>query len=163
MGNDDKVQYITRNKKARHNYFVDDTYEAGVVLVGSEVKSLREGRITLTDAYGRLENGELWLVKAHISTYKEANRKNHEPERPRKLLLHKREIRRLVGKVQEAGYTLIPLALYFKDGRVKVEIGLCRGKKLYDKRESLRKKDAAREIDRVRRGRLRHRGRRGTL
>jgi SsrA-binding protein len=141
---------ITRNKKARHNYFVEDSYEAGIILVGSEVKSLREGRISLTDAYGRFQDGELWLVKAHISTYKQANQQNHEPERPRKLLMHKRELRRLLGKVTESGCTLIPLSLYFKDGRVKVEIGLCRGKKLYDKRQSLRQKEAAREIERAR-------------
>lgn len=146
---------ITRNKRALRNYFVDDSYEAGVILVGSEVKSLREGKITLTDAYGRFENGELWLVKAHISPYKQANRENHEPERPRKLLMHKRELRRLHAKVREAGYTLIPLSLYFKEGRVKVEMGLCRGKKLHDKRETLRKKEAAREVERARRERNR--------
>ncbi len=145
------IKIITRNKKAFHDYFVDDRYEAGMILVGSEVKSLRQGSITLTDAYARFEAGELWLVKAHISPYKYANRENHEPERPRKLLLHKWELKRLRGKLQEAGYTLIPLAVYFKGGKVKVELGLCRGKKLYDKREDLRKKEHARDIEAARR------------
>lgn len=145
------VKIITRNRKAYHSYFVDETFEAGVILVGSEVKSLREGRVQLTDAYARFESGELWLVKAHISPYNKATHVNHEPERSRKLLMHKRQLRRLLGKTQEAGYTLIPLALYFKEGRVKVELGLCRGKKLHDKREELRKKSHARDIERARR------------
>ena len=156
LANDDpNSKVITRNKKARHSYFVDDTYEAGIILMGSEVKSLREGKIALTDAYARFVAGELWLMKAHISPYKQASRDNHEPERDRKLLMHKRELRRLQSKVQEAGYTLIPLSLYFKEGKVKVEIGLCRGKKLHDKRESMRKQDDAREMDRARRERNR--------
>ncbi len=142
---------ISRNRQARHHYFVDASFEAGIILVGSEVKSLREGRVTLTDAYARFQGNELWLVKAHINTYTEANRNNHEPERPRKLLMHKHELRRLQGKVQEAGNTLIPLEIYFKGSRVKVEIGLCRGKKLYDKREELRRRDHARDIERARR------------
>mgnify|MGYP002630977286 CR=1 FL=1 len=152
---DDKGQIITRNKRAIRNYFVDDSYEAGIILLGSEVKSLRDGKIALTDAYARFIGGELWLLKAHISPYKQANRENHEPERERKLLMHKRELRRLQSKVQEAGSTLIPLSLYFKEGRVKVEIGLCRGKKQHDKRETMRKQDAAREMDRARRERNR--------
>jgi SsrA-binding protein len=153
--NDDGLQLITRNKRALRNYFVDDTYEAGIILLGSEVKALREGKIALTDAYARFIGTELWLLKAHISPYKQANRENHEPERERKLLMHKRELLRIKSKVQEAGATLIPLSLYFKEGLVKVEIGLCRGKKLHDKRETLRKKEAAREMDRARRDRNR--------
>ena len=146
-----EIKIITRNRKARHEFFVSDTLEAGVILVGSEVKSLREGRLSLTDSYARFENGELWLVKAHINPYKNANIQNHEPERPRKLLLHKYELRRLLGKVQEAGFTLIPLAVYFKDDKIKVELGLCKGKKLHDKRHELRKRDHAREVERARR------------
>jgi len=145
------TKVISRNRKALHSYFVDETIEAGVVLLGSEVKSLREGRLQLTDAYARFENNELWLVKAHISPYSHATHENHEPERPRKLLIHKHQMRRLQSKTQEAGYTLIPLMLYFNGSNVKVEIGLCRGKKLFDKREELRKKDHAREIERARR------------
>lgn len=147
----ENIKVITRNRKARHNFFVADTFEAGMILVGSEVKSLREGKISLTDSYARFEDGELWLVKAHINPYKNATHQNHEPERPRKLLLHKYELRRLQGKVQEAGFTLIPLSVYFKDGRAKVELGLCRGKKLHDKRHELRKKTHARDIERARR------------
>jgi SsrA-binding protein len=145
------VKIITRNRKAHHNYFVVEKFEAGVILVGSEVKSLRQGKISLTDAYARFEHNELWLVKAHISPYAQANQQNHEPERPRKLLMHRRELRRLQGKVQTAGLTLIPLALYFKDSRVKVELGLCKGKKHYDKRDEMRRKDHARDIERARR------------
>jgi SsrA-binding protein len=151
MSGDSGTKNITRNRKAFHDYFVTETWEAGIMLVGSEVKSLREGKINLGDAFGRFERGELWLYKAHISPYTQANKQNHEPERVRKLLLHKRELHRMQGKAQEAGYTLIPLSMYFKDGRVKVELGLCKGKKLYDKREDLRKKDHAREMDRARR------------
>ena len=153
MANKDKEpgKVIARNRKARHSYFVDETIEAGVVLLGSEVKSLREGRVQLVDAYARFEEGELWMVKAHITPYSHATHENHEPERPRKLLMHKRQLRRLQGKLQEAGYTLIPMSLYFKGSHVKVELGLCRGKKLFDKREELRKKDHAMEIERARR------------
>ena len=139
---------ITRNRKALHNYFVDEEHEAGVVLLGSEVKSLREARVQLTDAYARFENNELWLVSAHISPYPQATHENHEPERPRKLLMHRRELNRLRNKVETAGFTLIPLELYFKGAHVKAVIGLCRGKKLFDKREVLRKREAAREIAR---------------
>ena len=142
---------ITSNRKARHDYFVEDTYEAGIILVGSEVKSLREGRVSLTDAYAYFRGNELWFVNAHINPYDKATHENHEPERPRKLLMHKYELRRLRGKLQESGLTLIPLALYFKRGIVKVELGLCKGKKLYDKRDDLRRKNHARDIERVRR------------
>jgi SsrA-binding protein len=136
------------NRRARHDYFIEETYEAGLVLRGSEVKSLREGKANLKDSHARILKGEAFLLNAHISPYAAANQFNHEPTRTRKLLLHKKEIRRLSGKVKERGLTLIPLRLYFKSGRAKVELGLARGKKLYDKRESLRRKVAQREVER---------------
>lgn len=139
---------ITTNRKALHNYFVDEEYEAGIVLLGTEVKSLREGRVQLTDAYARFEDNELWLVNAHISPYSHGTHENHEPERPRKLLMHRRELNRLRNKVETAGFTLIPLELYFNGSNVKARIGLCRGKKLFDKRETIRKREAARDIAR---------------
>jgi SsrA-binding protein len=136
------------NRQARYNYFIDETYEAGLVLVGSEVKSLRDGKANLKDSYARIQKGEAFLVNAHVSSYAGANQFNHEPTRMRKLLLHAREIERLTGKTKERGLTLIPLKLYFKNGRAKVELGLARGKKLYDKRETLRRKVAEREVER---------------
>src|SRR5262245_23754019 len=139
---------ICVNRQARHNYFIDETYEAGLVLVGSEVKSLRDGKANLTDSYAQIRKGEAFLVNTHISPYAGANRFNHEPTRTRKLLLHRREIERLTGKTKERGLTLIPLKLYFKGGRAKVELGLARGKKLYDKRETLKRKMAQREVER---------------
>ncbi|MBA2660945.1 MAG: SsrA-binding protein SmpB [Bradymonadaceae bacterium] len=142
------IKSITRNRKAYHNYFVDEEYEAGMVLLGTEVKSLREGKIQLNDAYARFVGNELYLINAHISAYSHGTHENHEPERPRKLLLHKRELKRLRNKVDLAGNTLIPLALYFKGSHVKCVIGLCRGKKLFDKREVSRKRDHAREMAR---------------
>ena len=145
-GEQEKV--ITVNRRARHDYFIDETFEAGMVLTGSEVKSLRDGRANLKDSYARIAKGEAFLVNAHISPYPAANQFNHEPTRTRKLLLHKREIRRLSGRVSERGLTLIPLRLYFKDGRVKAELGLARGKKLYDKRETMRKRAVQREVER---------------
>lgn len=148
MGDNDSRKTITRNRKAFHNYFVDEDYEAGLVLLGSEVKSLREGRVQLTDGYARFENNELWLVNVHISPYPNATHENHEPERPRKVLMHRRELNRLRTKVETAGYTLIPLELYFNGSNVKVSLGLCRGKKLFDKREVIRKRETAREIAR---------------
>ncbi|RVU42573.1 SsrA-binding protein SmpB [Lujinxingia sediminis] len=144
----DAIKNITRNRKAYHDYFVDDELEAGMVLLGSEVKSLRQGKVNLTDAYARFDKGELYLVNAHISPYENATHINHEPERVRKLLMHKRELRKLSNKANIAGFTLIPLALYFKGSTVKCKIGVCRGKKLFDKREDLRKRDAAREMAR---------------
>ncbi len=143
---------ICQNKKARHNYFIEDTYEAGLCLLGTEVKSLREGRASLGESYAKIKNGEVFLVDAHISPYSHANRFNHDPLRTRKLLLHKREIKRLIGKVQEKGFTLIPLRLYFSNGKAKVELGLARGKKLYDKRETLKRKTIQREMERGRKG-----------
>lgn len=141
-------EVLTRNRKALHNYFVDERHEAGVVLLGTEVKSLREHKVQLVDAYARFEKGELWLVNAHISPYSKGTHENHEPTRPRKLLMHKRELRQLENKTDQAGYTLIPLAIYIKNGRIKVELGLCRGKKQFDKRESIRKREHARDIAR---------------
>ncbi len=144
--NQEKI--ICVNRRARHDYFIEETCEAGLVLVGSEVKSLREGKANLKDSHARINKNEAFLVNTHISPYTAANQFNHEPTRTRKLLLHKKEIRRLTGKVNERGLTLIPLKLYFKNGRAKVELGLARGKKLYDKRESLRKKADQREVER---------------
>ena len=139
---------LFRSKKGRHDYFIDEVIEAGLVLTGTEVKSLRAGRATLTDGYGSIKDGELWLSGVHIPEYNEGSWTNHPPRRERKLLLHKREISKLIGKLKESGQTLIPLSLYFKDGKVKVEIGLARGKKAHDKRASLMEKQANREIER---------------
>ncbi len=147
------LKVISVNKKARHRYHIEDTIEAGLVLLGSEVKSLRRGRVSLKEGYVRLEEGESWLVDVHIPPYEQANRQNHEPLRPRKLLLHKREIQRLFGKISRQGYTLVPLRLYFRRGKAKLEIGLGRGKKLHDKRQDQKAKDAAREMDRARKQR----------
>ena len=136
------------NRHARFNYFIDEIYEAGLVLVGSEVKSLRDGKANIADSYARIQRGEAFLINAHVSAYPGANQFNHDPTRTRKLLLHQREIERLTGKTKERGFTLIPLRLYFKNGKAKVELGLARGKKLYDKRETLRRKVAEREVER---------------
>ena len=144
----DGEQIICVNRQARHNYFIDETYEAGLVLLGSEVKSLRGGKANLKDSYARVQKGEAFLINAHVSPYPGANQFNHEPTRPRKLLLHAREIERLTGKTKIKGMTLVPLKMYFKNGRAKVELGLARGKKLYDKRETLRRKEADREVER---------------
>ncbi len=141
-------QVISVNRQARHNYFIEETCEAGLVLLGSEVKSMRDGKANLKDSHARIQKGEAFLVNAHISPYPGANQFNHEPTRTRKLLLHKREIARLTGKTKERGFTLIPLRLYFKGGKAKVELALARGKKLYDKRETLRRKMAQREVER---------------
>ncbi len=143
---------ICQNKKAFHNYYVEEKYHAGISLLGSEVKSLRDGKVNLGDSYGDIKKGEVFLVDAHISLYAQANRLNHDPLRTRKLLLHKREIKRLIGKVEQRGYTLIPLKLYFVNGKVKVELGLAKGKKLFDKRETLKKKTMDREMERGRKG-----------
>ena len=140
---------IAQNKKAFHDYFIEETLETGVVLTGTEVKSIRAGRVNLRDSYAVVENGELFLIGAHISPYEQGNIHNHEPLRARKLLAHSSEIRRLYGKAQIAGYTLVPTKLYFKDGRVKVEIGLAKGKALYDKRQTLAKKEADRDMERA--------------
>jgi len=143
---------ICQNKKAWHNYFIEDKYEAWIALLGTEVKSLRDGKANLGDSYAKIQKGEVFLVDAHISAYRFGNRFNHDPLRTRKLLLHRREIRRLVGKVQEKGLTLIPLRLYFSEGKAKVELGLAKGKRLFDKRETLKRKTMEREMERGRKG-----------
>lgn len=140
---------ITVNRKARHEYHIDETFEAGIALTGTEVKSLRAGKANLQDSYARIENVELLLYNMHISPYEQGNRFNHEPKRTRKLLMNKREIVRLLGKVREKGFTLVPLRLYFKNGWAKVEIALARGKKLYDKRDDIAARDAKREMERA--------------
>ena len=143
------IKLIAQNKKAYHDYHIEETMEAGIALTGTEVKSLRAGRVNLRDSYAAVENGELWLLGAHISPYEQGNIFNHDPRRPRKLLMHAREIGRLQGKVQMAGYTLVPTKMYFKDGKAKVEIALAKGKTLYDKRQALAKKEAEREMERA--------------
>jgi len=149
MTEKEHVKIICKNRKARFNFEIEDTFEAGIVLQGSEVKSLQAGKANLGDSYAKIVKGELFLVDAHISPYEQANRQNHDPLRDRKLLMHKREIRKLFGKVAERGFSLIPLKLYFKDGKVKVELALAKGKKAYDKREALKKKDQRRELERL--------------
>jgi SsrA-binding protein len=139
---------ISVNRKARHEYTLIQTYEAGIVLQGTEVKALREGKGNLVDSYATVVSGEVWLNNAHISEYKQGSINNHEPMRTRKLLLNKNEIRKLIGKVKEKGLTLIPLRLYFKNGKVKVELALAKGKKVYDKREAIAKRDLKREQER---------------
>lgn len=137
---------IAANRKARHDYHVEETFEAGLVLTGTEVKSLRAGRASLVDGYGFVRDGEVWLAGVHIPEYTQGTWTNHEPRRERKLLLHKKEIASLVGATKESGATLVPLSLYFDGGKAKVEIALARGKKAYDKRQSLAERDAAREV-----------------
>jgi SsrA-binding protein len=154
MGGEERL--IASNKKARHDYFIDETYEAGIALTGTEVKSLRESRATLRDSFASVRNGELWLHNVHISPYSHGNRSNVDTDRARKLLMHKNEIRYLLGKTKESGYTLVPLKLYFSPAnKVKVELGLARGKKNYDKRDTIAKRDAERDIQRSARTRLR--------
>ena len=143
---------ICQNKKAFYNYFIEETYQAGISLLGSEVKSLRDGKVNLGDSYGDIKRGEVFLVGVHISSYPQANRLNHDPLRTRKLLLHKKEIKRLIGKVEQRGYTLIPIKLYFVSGKVKVDLALAKGKKLFDKRETLKRKTMEREMERGRKG-----------
>ena len=148
------VKVISVNRQAYHDYYVERTVEAGIALVGTEIKSIRDGKVNLRGAYALARNGELWLENAHIAVYEHGNRYNHEPMRNRKLLLHRREIEQLLGKVATKGLTLIPLKLYLKGGRAKIELGLCRGKKLYDKREAIAERDVKREIERAVRVRL---------
>lgn len=149
MKQDSNIKIICKNKKAHFNFELGDTFEAGICLLGSEVKSLRSGKANLGDSYAKFRQGELFLVDAHISQYPQAGIENHDPERERKLLLHKRELKRLFGKVTEKGFSLVPLKLYLKNGRVKVELALARGKKLFDKRETIKKKDQRREMERL--------------
>jgi len=139
---------ITSNRKAFHDYFIEQTIEAGIVLLGTEVKALRNGKANLVDAYASIKNDEIWIINAHIGVYDHGNINNHEPLRIRKLLLKRSEIRKLDNKVKQKGYSLIPLRIYFTNGKVKVEIGLARGKKSYDKRETIKLKDAKRDLDR---------------
>jgi len=153
MGAGEKL--IASNRKASHNFEVLETCEAGLVLRGTEVKALRGGRADLKESYARIERNEAWLLGCHISPYAQGNRANHDPLRPRKLLLHRREISRLVGKVMERGLTLVPLRLYFKEGRAKVELGLARGRKTRDKRQVIREREERREMDRAIRARAR--------
>jgi SsrA-binding protein len=143
---------ISVNRRARFDYEISETLEAGLVLQGTEVKSLRQGQVSLKDAYADIEDGEVYLLHAHIDPYDQGNRFNHDPERPRKLLLHRREIKRLTGKTQERGLTLIPTRMYFTNGRAKIELGLAKGKKHYDKRETLKRRTAQRDIERAMRG-----------
>jgi len=147
------IKTVATNRKARHEYYVQETEEAGVELKGSEIKSIRDGRVSLNDAYIRPEKGELWLVGAHIARYQAASYLSHQPTRPRRLLLHRKQINNLSSKVAEKGLTLIPLRLYLKDHLAKVEVALAKGKKLYDKRQSINKREADRDIQR----RLHHR------
>jgi len=140
---------ITVNRKARHDYHIQESFEVGVVLKGSEIKSIRAGRVNLSDAYARPENGELWLYNSHIASYDAASYNTHEPKRPRKLLLHRKEIDDLAGKVTQKGLTLVPLKLYIKHGIAKIELGVAKGKKLYDKRETIARRDAEREVERA--------------
>ncbi len=142
------IQMITQNKKAYHDYFVDEKYEAGIELFGTEVKSIRGGGINLKDSYCQVKDGELFAIGIHVSPYEHGNIFNREPLRDRRLLMHKREIMKLQGLMTQKGYTLVPLAVYFKNSRLKVELGLCRGKKLYDKRDSIAKAESDREIER---------------
>ena len=149
------VKVIATNRKAFHNFSILETYEAGLVLRGTEVKSLREAQVNFKDCYATIDNNEAWLIGCYISPYHHGSDANHEPDRKRKLLLHKREIARLLGKVAERGLTLVPLRLYFKDGRAKIELGLARGKKLHDKRATLRERESRREMEKESRARSR--------
>jgi SsrA-binding protein len=143
------VKVIATNRKARHEYHFDDTVEAGLVLLGTEIKSIRAGRVSLQEGFVVFEEGEAWLANVHIAQYDPASRQNHDPKRRRKLLLHRREIDRLHSRAREKGYTVIPTRLYLKDGRAKVEIALARGKKLYDKRQAIAKRDSKRQVERA--------------
>ena len=144
------IKILIDNRKARHDYHILDTYEAGIVLKGTEVKSIRAGKANLKDSYARVEKGELFLYNMHISPYEQGNRFNHEPKRTRRLLMHKHEINRLLGRTKEKGLSLVPLKLYFKNNKVKVELALAKGKKLHDKRRALAERDAKREMERAR-------------
>lgn len=143
---------ISLNRKAYHNYSILDSIEAGLVLTGTEIKSIRAGKVNLRDAYARPEGGELWLLNAHIASYEGGNRYNHEPTRPRKLLLHRQQINGLASKVMEKGFTLVPLKLYIRDGIAKVELGVAKGKKIYDKRDTIARRDAERDMERALKG-----------
>ena len=143
------MKIVATNKKAYHDYHIEESLEAGMMLKGTEVKSLREGRANLKDSFARVENEEIFLYNCHISPYSHGNIANHDPLRTRKLLMHKGEIQRLMGKMMQKGYTLLPLKIYFKDGKAKIELALAKGKKQYDKREDIKKRDAAREMEKA--------------
>jgi SsrA-binding protein len=149
---------VATNRDAYHRYHIIEIYECGIVLTGTEVKSIRDGRCNIKDSYAQVEDGEVWLLNAHVSHYSHGNRHNHEPTRPRKLLLHKSEIRRLAGKVQEKGLTLVPTRLYLKNGFVKVELALAKGKRIYDRRDAIRRREAEREARAMMKGRFRSHG-----
>jgi SsrA-binding protein len=146
---------VAVNRRARHEYAVEETLEAGIVLTGTEIKSIRAGRVNLAEAYARIEHGEAWLIGAHVAPYEQGNRNNHEPTRTRKLLLHRDQIAELVGRTQAKGFTLVPLKLYIRDGMAKLELGVARGKKEYDKRRAIAERDARRELERVTKERVR--------
>ena len=148
MAKKEPQKLVANNKKAFHDYFIEETYETGVALHGTEVKSIRMGKCSIKESFVRIENGEVFVYGMHVSPYEKGNLFNKDPLRVKKLLMHRQEINRLEGKIKEKGYTLVPLQVYFKDGKVKVEIGLARGKKLYDKRESIAKNDVRRETER---------------
>src|SRR6056297_3136146 len=146
---DKDVKVIARNKKAKHEFFIDEVYEAGIILKGTEIKSIREGKVNLKDSFALVENGEVFLYNMHISPYKQGNRYKHDPERKRKLLLHKNEIRKLIGYTKRKGYTLIPLSIYLRNNLAKVELALAKGKNVRDKRRDIAKKTAEREIEKA--------------
>jgi SsrA-binding protein len=143
------IKVVATNRKARHDYFIEDTYEAGIVLVGSEIKSIREGRVNLRDGYAAIEDGEVWMHNVHVAPYDPASRFGHEPRRRRKLLLHKRQIARLARRVHETGYTLVPLRMYLRDNLAKVELAVARGKRQYDKRAAIAEREARRRAERA--------------
>jgi SsrA-binding protein len=147
--NEDGIRLVAANRKALHDYIIEDTYEAGIALTGTEIKSVRASRVNLRDGYVQLRNSEAWLLNVHISPYDFGNRENHEPKRDRRLLLHRREIRKLQSKVAERGWTIVPLRMYLKEGLAKVEIALARGKRLYDKRDAVAERDLNRELRRA--------------
>ena len=149
MAAEQGVKVIARNRRARHDYHIEDVYEAGLVLTGTEVKSLRAGRASLADGFAQVSDHEAWLLNVHIPVYTEGTWTNHEPRRPRKLLMHRKEIDKLASATAERGLTLVPLSLYFKDGKAKVELAVARGKRTYDKRHDLAERDAARDVDRA--------------
>ena len=155
MARSQGIRLIAQNRKAYHDYFIEETYEAGLVLTGTEIKSVRKGSVSLRDAYARVDDGEVYIYNMHIAPYEQGNRFNHDPLRPRKCLLHKKEINHLYGAVRRRGVTLVPTKIYLKDGWAKVELALAKGKKLYDKREAAKERDANREIQRALRARMR--------
>ncbi len=146
---DEGLKVVARNRKAQHDFFLEDRFEAGLALRGTEIKSIRAGQVSLREAYVRIEHGEAWLIGAHIAPYEAASQQNHDPTRPRKLLLHRSEIAKLEGKTTQRGYTIVPTQLYLKRGLAKIEIALARGKRQYDKRRSIAERDAARDIERT--------------